>query len=307
MLFPIMNVARHVIYKICNFLDIDDLSLMREVNKHLKSFIDHLIEHGTATVHGVNISHVGIHKAAYDIVVQSSKMECFIWKLFLISEIGYDEMRQIHKRASSASRRGRAEFRLVFKSGEDLISILEKFANRVQGRVFGIVQFHGVSSAIIRTCSGVLDGNRVMTFTLGGGLLQNTDYAYWIGKMQLWKVHQFNLPYLPTNTETVEFILRIANEVEKLSMSMQPMAPVWLIKEILRRKVYDLNVFAHAKSSCSLKEVENFIKILNNSVKKLRLVLRTYIVPSVAHYGLVKLTAGSDSKWTEIAHVEMSD
>lgn len=62
-------------------------------------------------------------------------------------------------------------------------------------------------------------------------------------------------------SETVEFILRIANEVEKLSMSMQPMAPVWLIKEILRRKVYDLNVFAHAKSSCSLKEVENFIKV----------------------------------------------
>lgn len=74
-MFPIMNVARNVIYKICTFLDVGDLSLMREVrfvsvfcknvfflqvNKDLKSCIDHLIEHGTTTVHGVNISHVGV-------------------------------------------------------------------------------------------------------------------------------------------------------------------------------------------------------------------------------------------------------
>lgn len=113
-----------------------------QVNNHLKGCVDNLIEHGTATVHGVNISYVGVsvffaccninavyftqfqattmqfrmfemYKAAYDIVVQSTDIECFIWKLFLISEIGYDEMREINKRASSASRRGqRAEVRL---------------------------------------------------------------------------------------------------------------------------------------------------------------------------------------------------
>lgn len=151
-----------------------------------------------------------------------------------------------------------------------------------------------------------------------------TFSAHWIEKARKWRVYQVNVAYFHMdkgithvqfkckNSETVNFLLQIADQIEKLTcIFMQPIVPVSYICELLNRKICQLNIVPGSLSNLiwySLKEVESIIKasritnlfndirwwcyfyqIFNASSKKLRLVIQTELVPSENHIGLFKI------------------
>ncbi|KAF8381279.1 hypothetical protein PRIPAC_70421 [Pristionchus pacificus] len=290
---------------ICNFVDTGTLPRMREVCKILNVTVCDLISAPKGGILYFDVRPTEIFEGkliGQKIALGLRPRDRLLWEMCLVSKFGLEGVKKVVEQDRLRL------LRLNWKNDHEVKNVIEFLKTRIHERDIEVVIFDRLSPEMLRIFSKFIDDNTVRNFDFFPREQGVIDYSYWIDKMINWKVYRAKFNDLPTTKDSYNFMLDMANVVERLwivtmeNESASQNIPVSIVRDILRRKVNSLVLYTMG-DGYSISDVESLIKMFHTMDKKIHFNTYTNIPVMEGLFGLYDLKK-EGWKFTRTAHLD---